>query len=136
MTVLLVRRDPRAAFELRQELSKEGLDSHFSSTTNEALSMLRQQTFSCVVMDYRLETEPTEFFRRYLQLRYPDIATLCIMNPSPTALEWQLSGLGADFVVPSAFPTRDLALTIRYLLGASFNGGSVECADCEMTKNA
>lgn len=136
MTVLFVRRDPCFAFEIGQELSNERIVSHFSSTTDEACSMLRQQKFSCVVMDLHLETEHTEFFRRYLQLRYPDITTLCILNHSPNACVGQFSAPGVDFVVSPSLGPRDLAVMVRYLLDSSVNGGPTELTYCEAATNA
>jgi two-component system response regulator BasR len=115
MRILLVEDDHRIASMIVEHMEAKGFLCDAVSTTDAALSLLRQTEYDVAILDHYLNGETTAYLTSHLRLRHPETKTITITGSPLFARGYGLDCLGTDFLFRKPFAVSDLVEVVKYL---------------------
>ncbi len=128
-TVLLVERDPSIEQALERALQREGLDSIWARTSEDAEAALATRRPCLVILNPRLP--PEDGWQVYRKLRRHAVPIMLVAPGRDPTLERMALTLGADDCVAGDAPAADIATRARFLLqrGGPAPPAALACGD-------
>lgn len=115
MRILLVEDELTTANTIKEQMESQGFLCDLASRTDDALGLLRTNTYEVAILDHYLQNETTVYLTSHLRLRHPDTKTITITGSPLFVNGFGLDRLGTDFLFRKPFAVSDLIEVVKYL---------------------